>query len=241
MRKLNYNDDWIIANYKNFASYSQLAEEHNKAFNTDFTRQQMKNHAGLILKIRMDAYWYTEEMEEWICINYPKVGTSEEKAKQFNSIFGTNRSGQSLKEKARSLGVQLSDEAMIEYKKKSSEHISDYNKTIRSKPIGYIGRPSNGYPMIKIESGKWMLQSRYEYTKHHGPIPKGNAVIFLDGNVYNIAPDNLMSIPIEYQAIITANKLWSKHPEINKTSILYAQLISELRKHKEIDNGHHKT
>ena len=232
MRKLPFNDEWILQNYHKFASYRELAEEHNKLFSTRFSRMQMKNHAGLILGARYDRYWYTAEMEEWIRREYPKPGTAAEKAKSFNETFGTKRSGQCIKEKARSMGVSLSEGGQADYKNKSGEFLSHYNKTVRAYPVGTVGRPSNGYPMIKTSEG-WMLQSRYEYMRQHGEILPEHVVIYLNGDANNASKANLMSIPRKCQAIMTANKFWSEEPELTRTGAMWSELYSVCRFIKE--------
>lgn len=227
MRGLPFNDEWILENASNLKNYRELAEEHNKLFGTSFSRMQMKNHAGLILGVKMNKYWYTEDQKQWIIENYPKPGTADDKAKEFNSIFCTKRSGQTIKEMARLLGVSLSEEGMAEYKKKSKEHIVNYNRTERSTPIGEFGRPTGGgYICRKMEDGSWMLRHRYEYEKHHGEIKKGNVVIFLDGNKENFNPQNLAQVPLSYQGMMTAHKLWSIDPDITRTSIRWCDLYS---------------
>lgn len=228
MRKLPFNDDWLMSNHHRYKSYAELAKAHNELFGTCFSRMQMKNHAGLILGIRMDGYWLTDEMKEWIVREYPKSGTSDEKAEKFNKAFGTHRDGHSIREMARNLGVALGDEALAEYKQKSADTLIRYNTEVKAKPIGYVGRPSNGYPMVKTENG-WISQARHEYLKSHDEIPSGNVIIFLDGNVQNVDADNLMAIPQKWQAIMTANKFWSEHPMITKSGIVWCELLTALK------------
>lgn len=229
MRKHPYNDEWLLSNHERYKSYRELAEAHNELFGTCFSRQQMKNHASLILGIRMDKYWYTDEMKEWIRREYPKRGSSDEKAKRFNETFGTSREGHSIREMARRMGVTLGEEALDEYKRKSADTLIRYNTTVKAKPVGYVGRPSNGYPMVKTENG-WVSQARHEYLKSHDEIPRGSVVIFLDGNVKNISKENLVAIPQGWQAVMTANKFWSEHPAITQSGLIWCELASALNK-----------
>lgn len=225
MKRLPFNDDWIRQNVDIYKTYKRLAEEHNKLFGTSFTREQMKNHASLILDVHTE-YYYTDEMKAWIIENYPKSGTAEEKAEEFNSIFGTNKNGQAIKEMARLLGVSLSEEALKDYKQKSKEHICNFNRTVRAAKPGHVGRPSNGYLLVKLENGEWLSQGRYEYEKHYGKVPKNHNVIFLDGNRNNVSKENLMAIPVKLTAIMSANKFWSSDPELTKTGVVYCNLYT---------------
>lgn len=228
MRKLPFNDEWLTDNHYRYKSYAELAKAHNELFGTCFSRVQMKNHAGLILGIRMDKYWYTEEMKAWIKAEYPKPGTSDEKARRFNKAFGTHRDGHSIKEMARKLGVALGEDALADYKRKSTDTLIRYNTEIKAKPIGYVGRPANGYPMVKTADG-WMYQARYEYMRHHDEIPSGEVIIFLDGNVMNVSKENLMAIPQKWQAVMTANKFWSEHPMITRSGLVWCELAGLLK------------
>ena len=236
MRKLPFNDEWLLANCHRYKSYSELAKAHNEAFGTCFSRMQTKNHAGLILGIRMSKYWYTDEMKEWIRREYPKPGSSDEKAERFNKAFGTHRDGHSIKEMARKLGVALGEEALAEYKRKSADMLIRHNTEIKAKPIGYVGRLSNGYPMVKTENG-WVSQARYEYLKSHDEIPSRNVVIFLDGNVNNVSEGNLMAIPQKWQALMTANKFWSEHPMITRSGIVWCELFTALKTERRQNNA----
>lgn len=236
MRKLPFNDDWIIENHSKFKSYRELAEEHNLLFGTDFSRAQMKNHAGLILKVRMSDYWYTEEQKAWIRSEYSKAGSTESKVKAFNEKFGTDRKEHSLREMARRMGVMLSDDALDDYRRRTTDSLIRFNKTVRAKPIGYVGRPANGYLMVKTENG-WVSQGRYEYEKQCGEIPKGHVVVFLDGDNRNVNGENLMAIPQSWQALMTAKRFWSEEPNITKTGVLWCRLYLALQEAEGKDNG----
>lgn len=188
----------------------------------------MKNHAGLILGIRMGDYYFTPEEEEWIRQEYPKVGTAQEKADAFNAYFGTKRKAHCISEKARRMGVKLSDESRAEYKRRSAEHIVNYNRTVKAKPIGYVGRPANGYLTVKTDHG-WVMQTKYEYEKSHGELKDGHVVILLDGNRTNVSADNLMAVPRGCQALMTANKFWSEEPNLTKTGAIWSELYLLLK------------
>lgn len=40
----------------------------------------------------------------------------------------------------------------------------------------------------------WMKKHQWVYEQHHGPIPKGCAVLFADGDSRNFDPDNLVCV-----------------------------------------------
>ena len=63
------------------------------------------------------------------------------------------------------------------------------------KPVGSERVNVDGYVEIKIrEPNKWTLKHRHVWQQHYGDIPKGNMIVFKDGNRLNTDIDNLMMI-----------------------------------------------
>lgn len=60
-------------------------------------------------------------------------------------------------------------------------------------PVGATRIVQDGYLEIKVAEGcrQWRAWHRIEWEKHHGPIPKGCAVVFKDGNSEHRHIDNL--------------------------------------------------
>jgi hypothetical protein len=57
--------------------------------------------------------------------------------------------------------------------------------------------PKDGYIQVRIKKGKFVLKHRYVWEQHNGPIPKGNIIIFIDCNKYNLNIDNLQMISMK--------------------------------------------
>ncbi len=97
------------------------------------------------------------------------------------------------------------------------------NQPLNTLPVGTVTVDSYGCKKIKLgEPNVWQFLHRHVYEAEHGPIPKGHALIFRDGNKLNCALDNLQLLtraelmarnsiqnyPLELQQAIRAvNKL----------------------------------
>jgi len=72
-------------------------------------------------------------------------------------------------------------------------------------PIGSVKRNGQGYWVIKISHGatshrghspdNWLFCQRDLWQQHHGPIPAGHNILFLDGDRDHIDIDNLICLP----------------------------------------------
>lgn len=69
------------------------------------------------------------------------------------------------------------------------------NMPHNTKPIGYERFGKVGYVEVKVRDGckqkNYVAKHRLVYEAHFGAIPEGMIVEFADGNVHNLAPENL--------------------------------------------------
>lgn len=60
------------------------------------------------------------------------------------------------------------------------------------KPVGYERKTKDGYWEVKVaEPRTFKSKHRILWEQHHGPIPKGVNIVFIDGNTDNITIENL--------------------------------------------------
>ena len=60
------------------------------------------------------------------------------------------------------------------------------------KPVGYERKTKDGYWEVKVaEPRTFKAKHRILWEQHHGPIPKGVNIVFIDGNTDNIVIENL--------------------------------------------------
>ena len=214
-----------------FFTWAEMCKEYNKIFGTDLERIRFKNHCVHDLRLKMDAYWYTEEQKEWLKEHYPKMG-AKKMTEEFNEKFKQNRSTHSLKQMCHSMGLKLDEETFKKYREDTTNAMVVHTKTVRASKVGTIGRPSNGYDLVKTENG-WMSLGKYLWEKNGGEVPKGYQVIFLDGDKGNRDASNLALVPTSYQALMNTYKLRSENAEITRTSVAWCRLHEALRKRKE--------
>ena len=70
---------------------------------------------------------------------------------------------------------------------------------------------------------------RYLYELHHGEIPKGHHVIFLDQNKMNFSLDNLMAVSRADMAKINKYIKLTEDGELNKSIVLREKILSIIK------------
>jgi len=96
----------------------------------------------------------------------------------------------------------------------------------------------DGYAEIKIaEPNKWRLKHLVIWEKENGPVPKGHAVIFSDGDKTNIDIRNLMLITRHQLLVMNKNKLIKNDAEITKTGTIIADLLIKINERKKSEEG----
>lgn len=109
-------------------------------------------------------------------------------------------------------------------------HVSENKRPIGSERV----ESKNGYIMIKVaEPNKWRLKHNVIWEEHNGLIPKGNVVIFLDGDKTNCNIDNLVCITQEENLIMNKRGLRYSEAELTKTGTLIAKVVVAERKASE--------
>ncbi|MGC4386948.1 HNH endonuclease signature motif containing protein, partial [Streptococcus suis] len=72
------------------------------------------------------------------------------------------------------------------------------------------------------------------WREHHGPVPEGHIIVFLDGDKTNVDISNLACVNRSDIAQMNKNRYFDSDPETTKAAIGLVQLQ---RKVKEITNG----
>ncbi len=161
---------------------------------------------------------YTEYELQYLRDFYPNTDTKEmaKKLKRSKAAINTKASKMGIK-KSREFILQLENGKSTRFKKglipfnkgkKREEFLSEQaiikiRKTQfkkghvphNHKPIGHERVDKNGYIEIKVkEPNVFKSKHRLIYENHHGKIPKGYNVIFIDGNNRNFNINNLKCI-----------------------------------------------
>jgi hypothetical protein len=105
------------------------------------------------------------------------------------------------------------------------------------KPVGSERLDRDGYILIKVSdvgtcSERWKLKHKVLWEEANGPVPKGHCLIFLDSNKHNTSLDNLQLITRTQLARMNQNDLISNDPELTKTGLIVADIITKISERK---------
>lgn len=107
---------------------------------------------------------------------------------------------------------------------------------VNHRPVGSERVDMDGYILVKVaEPNKWRMKHRIVWEEHHGKIPDGQKVIFLDGNKLNTEIENLALVTNSEHLEMNRARLRSEDPECTKSGILVARLsVATDRRKKQI-------
>lgn len=107
---------------------------------------------------------------------------------------------------------------------------------VNHRPVGSERVDVDGYILVKVaEPNKWRMKHRIVWEEHHGKIPDGQNVIFLDGNKLNTEIENLALVTNSEHLQMNRDRLRSEEPECTKSGILVARLsVATHRRKKQI-------
>lgn len=96
-------------------------------------------------------------------------------------------------------------------------------------PVGSERVNGDDYVDIKIaDPNKWRGKHILIWEKYNGPIPKGHAVIFGDGNKRNFNPDNLILVSRRQLLILNRKNLIQKNADLTRTAVIIADLYEKI-------------
>lgn len=97
-------------------------------------------------------------------------------------------------------------------------------------PVGTINYTTDSYPKIKVaDPDKWEYLHRQTWEKHHGPVPDGHSVVFLDGDKTNWNIDNLACLSKSEVARLNQQHLITDDAELTKAGIGLVKLQNKIR------------
>lgn len=107
-------------------------------------------------------------------------------------------------------------------------------------PVGSERITKDGYIQIKIQEGKfqknWKGKHILIWEAANGPVPKGHAIIFGDGDKRNFDLKNLLLVSRAQLARLNQNNLIQNDAELTKTGIIIADIYSKIGERKN-DKG----
>lgn len=193
----------------------------------------------------MVARIYTPEMKQWLRDNV-QGRSLKQLTEDFNNHFGTNvlesriahlkgdmrlRNGNDTRfvkgQAPTNKGQKMSDAQRL---KLQDKWFQKGHKPKNYREIGSEYIDTDGYIQVKITDNKWLHKQRLVWEQHNGPIPKGYAVMFLDGNVKNCDIENLRLIKRATLTRLSLYKMRSKIPEATEAGIKIVEILDEISK-----------
>lgn len=168
---------------------------------------------------------YTKAQDEWIAANLFKFPNYDLMADEFNSIFGTKKTGRGIQSHA------------VRYLKLASGRSAKAPAGWNSMKIGTERENvTNGYIYVKvsntgIKNADWESKQRVMYKKYHGDdsIPDGYNIVFLNSDPLDFSEENLYAIPKSINGIMNVYNWFTTSREHTLTAIKWCELHFKLK------------
>ena len=108
----------------------------------------------------------------------------------------------------------------------SSTTFKKGNPNHNTRPVGSERITKDGYWEIKVaEPRQWDAKHRLVWESVHGPIPKGNLVLFIGNNKLDCSIENLQMVTRGELAVLNRHEKYSKQtPEVRRALINVVRL-----------------
>lgn len=191
---------------------------------------------------------YTEEQRKFIKSNVKGRGNTE-LTEMINAKFGLNLTAAQIK--GYKANHKLSSGLDGRFKKgsvpfnKGKKGVGGWeptqfkkgHKPLNYKPVGSERIDRDGYLLIKVSDHgpwhhRWKHKHKVLWEEANGPVPKGHALIFSDGNKQNINLDNLLLVTRAQLCRLNQNNLIQSDPELTKTGVIIAEIYTKIGERK---------
>ena len=217
----------------------------NEKFGTNYNKSQIggvRKRLGLPVGKIYQGKLLTKEQHDYL-VSIQKNKISRDVANEMNQKFGLSLTEKQIKSYRRNNNLNSGltgrfEKGRVPYNKgkklpdmpQNSGQFKKGNKPPNYVPVGTINYTTDGYPKEKIgEPNKWVLKHRKVWEEHHGPIPKGYSVCFLDRNKTNYDISNLILLSNEELARMNQNNYFSSDPELTKLGAGITKLSRKIK------------
>ena len=217
----------------------------NEKFGTNYNKSQIggvRKRLGLPVGKIYQGKLLTKEQHDYL-VSIQKNKTSRDVANEMNQKFGLSLTKKQIKSYRRNNNLNSGltgrfEKGRVPYNKgkklpnmpPNSGQFKKGNKPPNYVPVGTINYTTDGYPKEKIgEPNKWVLKHRKVWEEHHGPIPKGYSVCFLDRDKTNYDISNLILLSNEELARMNQNNYFSSDPELTKLGAGITKLSRKIK------------
>ena len=252
-----YTEDqvnFIRENCKGKTTY-ELVDMFNKYFNTDLKRNQIRtcmqnrHFTSDIDRKLLNQYHpskYTKEQGQFIKDNITGK-TSDEITDMFNNYFEVEFDGDQIRSYISNNGLKSgvncefgkghipANKGMtgVWYEGSEKTWFKKGDIPVNHREVGSERITVDDYTEVKVaEPNKWRLKQQLVWEKHNGPIEKGYAVIFGDGDRHNLEINNLILVSRQQLLILNRNKLIQNDADLTKTGVIIADLYQKISDRK---------
>lgn len=193
------------------------------------------------------AVRYPQEMLEYVQANAAGV-SNQEMTDRCNQLFGVNMTVDKMKSFKGNHGISSGltgwfEKGHVSHNKgkKMPLHPNAARHTFRKGniphnflEIGTLTVTTDGYLIRKVANpNEWELESRLVWKAHHGEIPEGHKIIYLDGDRMNVDISNLAMVSDAEHLEMTREKLRFKNPDLTRAGVAVAKLTVATKKAKK--------
>ena len=218
----------------------------NEKFGTNYNKTQIggvRKRLGLPVGKIYQGRLLTREQHDYL-VSIQKNKLSRDVANEMNQKFGLSLTEKQIKSYRRNNNLNSGltgrfEKGQTPHNKgkkypnmpKNSGQFKKGNRPPNYVPVGTINYTTDGYPKEKIgEPNQWGLKQRTVWEDHHGPIPKGHSVCFLDGDKTNYDISNLILVANHDMAQMNKNKYFCEDAELTKLGLGIVKLTSKISK-----------
>lgn len=219
---------------------------------TEMQMKSYKNHHGLRSRTRTGkqagySTRYPQEMLEYVKANAAGVG-NEEMTERVNELFGVNMTVDKMKSFKSNHGISSGltgwfEKGHVSHNKgkKMPLHPNAARHTFKKGSIphnflevGTLTVTTDGYLMRKVANpNEWELEAHLVWKAHHGEIPKGHKIIYLDDDRRNVDISNLAMVSDAEHIEMMRRKMRFKNPDLTKSGVAVAKLTVATKKAKK--------
>ena len=195
----------------------EIAQIINAEFGTELTRTVVKQKRQRMgLNYQFNCHHYTEEQNEWLHQNVSKY-TFRDLAVQFNETFNTNIRYDAIRGHCMQKGYKGGRAWEKGFRMPRAPIGTEYIA-----PNGDIWVKASDTPTKrngeKNHHTNWKKKAHIVWEQHHGEIPQGSFIVFLDGDRSNCDISNLECTTNSIQGYLTMKTLRCS-PELRRCAI----------------------
>lgn len=207
-----YDDEWIRKNYPGKCTnefHSKYVSETGHEVSKGTLRKHIRRDLDLVT-----TYHYTDEELAFVKENYVRLGgkaCAESLGIPLSRVYGIAEVH---------LGLRMPKE---DFKRHVNVFESKYE-------IGTVKQKEGDSNFcIKAEDG-WHELGRYVWEQHHGQIPKGHYVVFLNRDPSDARIENLAIVPKGVVGAMNLNNMWHDDADLTKTHLMVLLLERAIKK-----------